>query len=140
MFLWPCKSFFVYVKLPCKSLYKRSLAFTSFGKNCFSANNCLSANSRVTFERWTPTRWLSCISNAALLNLKLLLYSGQNISFKKWLRDLFFNEDASISPMIFHSQPRVEHMLGEKNVVRNSFTFHETTIFLLNVRLYIFLK
>ena len=28
--------------------------------------------------------------------------------------DLFFNEDSNISPMIFHSQPHVEHMLGKK--------------------------
>ena len=39
------------------------------------------------------TPWLSCISNAALVSLKLLLSVGQNISSKKWLRNLSFNED-----------------------------------------------
>ena len=34
--------------------------------------------------------WLSCISNAAPLNLKLLLPPGRNISPKKLLCDLFF--------------------------------------------------
>ena len=34
-----------------------------------------------------------------------LLSGGQNISSNKWLRDLFFNEDSNIPPMIFHSQP-----------------------------------
>ena len=34
--------------------------------------------------------WLSYISNAALLSLKLLLYAGRNINYsKKWLCDLF---------------------------------------------------
>ena len=32
-------------------------------------------------------------------------------------RDLFFNEDSNILPIVFHSQPRVEHTLGEKRTV-----------------------
>ena len=35
--------------------------------------------------------------------------------FKKSLRDLFFNEISYIPPMIFRSQPWVEHTLDEKN-------------------------
>ena len=41
-------------------------------------------------------------------------------------RDLFFNEDSNILPIVFHSQPRVEHTLGEKRtVMQNNFTFLE---------------
>ena len=36
----------------------------------------------------------SCISNAARVSLILLLSIGENISSKKWLCDLFFNEDS----------------------------------------------
>ena len=46
---------------------------------------------RLNGESLTP--WLSCISNAARFSLKLLLSAGRSISSKKWLRDLFFNED-----------------------------------------------
>ena len=75
------------------------------------------------------TPWLSCISNAALLSLKGLSI-GANISSKKWLRDLFFNEDFNVSPTIFHSQPHVEHMLTEKGtVMQNNFTLYETSVF-----------
>ena len=59
----------------------------------------------------------SHISNAALLNLKLLLSAGRNISSKKWLHDLFFNEDSNISLMIFHLKPPVDHTFGEKRTV-----------------------
>ena len=32
----------------------------------------------------------------------------------------------NISPMIFHSQPQAEHMLGKRRtVMQNNFTFHE---------------
>ena len=52
--------------------------------------------------------------SAVLLSLQLLLPVGQKISSAKLLCDLFFNEDSNISPMIVHSQPHIEHMLGEK--------------------------
>ena len=47
----------------------------------------------------------------------------RNISSKKWLRDLFFNEDSHISSMIFHSRPRFKH----------NFNFHKTNVFSLIV-------
>ena len=53
--------------------------------------------------------------NVALLKFKLLLSVDRNISSKKWLHDLFFNEDSNISPMILQSH--VEHMLGEKIII-----------------------
>ena len=62
---------------------------------------------RSTAEPQAP--WLSHISNAALLSLKLFLSAGRNISSKKWLHDLFLNEDCNILKMIFYSQPRVGH-------------------------------
>ena len=47
---------------------------------------------------------------------------------------IFFNEDSNILPMIFYSQPRVEHKLGYKRPVKqNNFTFHETNILSLKV-------
>ena len=61
-------------------------------------------------EPQTPS--LSYISNAKLLSFRLLLSAVQNTS-KKWLCNLVFNEDCNISPMIFYSQPQVEHKLGE---------------------------
>ena len=61
-------------------------------------------------EPQTPS--LSYISNAKLLSFRLLLSAVQNTS-KKWLRNLVFNEDCNISPIIFYSQPEVEHKLGE---------------------------
>ena len=51
--------------------------------------------------------------------LNLLLSGG-----RQWLRNLFFNEDSNISPMIFNSQTRFEHKVGTKRSV--NFTFHET--------------
>ena len=73
---------------------------------------------------------LSCISNAALLSLKLLLFPGPNVFSKKLVRDLSFNEDSNISRMIFHSQPHFEHTLGEKiTVLQNNFTFLDTFFF-----------
>ena len=62
-------------------------------------------------EPQTPS--LSYISNAKLLSFRLLLSAVKNTSSKKWLRSLAFNEDCNISPMIFYSQPQVEHKLGE---------------------------
>ena len=53
--------------------------------------------------------------NVALLKFKLLQSVDRNISSKKWLRDLFFNEDSNISPMILQSH--VEHTLGEKIII-----------------------
>ena len=61
-------------------------------------------------EPQTPS--LSYISNAKLLSFRLLLSAVQNTS-KKWLRNLVFNEDCNISPIIFYSQPEVEHKSGE---------------------------
>ena len=60
---------------------------------------------------------LSCISNATILSLKLVLSAGRNISSKKWPCDLFFNEESNTSIMIFHSQPQVEQTLDEKRIV-----------------------
>ena len=56
--------------------------------------------------------------------------AGQNISSKILLCDLFFNRDSNISPMIFHSQPCVEHTLAIKK------TPHDKNIFL-NMTLHI---
>ena len=56
-----------------------------------------------------PQTYVSCISNAPLLSLNLLLPAAQNTSFKKWLHELFLNEDSNISTMIFYSQHRIEH-------------------------------
>ena len=77
------------------------------------------------------TPWLSCISNASIFSLKLLLSAGRNISSKERLCDLFYNEDFDISSVIFHSQPWVEHhTLGKKRtVIQNNFTLHRTNIF-----------
>ena len=48
----------------------------------------------------------------------------RNISCNKWLRDLFFNEDYNISPIILYSQPHVERTFSEKRTVnQNNFTF-----------------
>ena len=45
---------------------------------------------------------------------------------KNGFLNCFLNEDSSISPMIFHSQTRIERTLGEKRtVMHNNFTFHE---------------
>ena len=65
----------------------------------------------------TQTLRPSHISNAALLNLKLLLSAGRNISSKTWLHDLFFNEDSNIPLTIFHSKPPVDYTFGEKRIV-----------------------
>ena len=46
----------------------------------------------LNVECQTPC--LSCISNAALLSLELVLSAGRNISLKKWLRDFFLKEDS----------------------------------------------
>ena len=62
------------------------------------------------------TLWLSFISNGVFISLKILLSAGQNISSKKWLCDLSFDEDYNISPMLFHSQHRDEHTLGKKKM------------------------
>ena len=70
------------------------------------------------------------LSNSALLSFKILLSAGRNISSKKWRCNLFFNKDF-ISPIIFHSQPRVEHTLGERRTImqKNNLTFHEANVF-----------
>ena len=48
-----------------------------------------------------------------MLHFLVLKFTGSKIC-KKWLYDLFFNEDCNILPMIFHSEPWVDHMLVEK--------------------------
>ena len=114
--------FFLFVILSCNSLHKWLLGLTSFGKNptwLKGLFTCLRpVGGRLNDEFQTP--WVSCISNAALLSLKLLLFAGQNISFKNDY-NLFFNEECFL--MFF-----------------NGFTFYKRNVFSLNVRLHIFLK
>ena len=74
-------------------------------RNLFGGDSIVSG--RLNGEPQTPR--MSCISNAAIPSLKILLSAGQNLSTEKWLRDLFFNEDSNISTMIFYSQPWAEH-------------------------------
>ena len=40
---------------------------------------------------------------AALLSCKPVLSTGRDIYSKKWLCDLFFNEDSRISPISIHN-------------------------------------
>ena len=45
---------------------------------------------------------------------------------------LFFNDEFNISPVIFHSQPRVDETLVEKrSFMQNNLTFTRETFFLL---------
>ena len=48
---------------------------------------------------------------------------------------MFFSEDSNISPMIFCSQPQVEHACEKRTVMEHNFTFHKPNIFSSNVRL-----
>ena len=84
------------------------------------------------------TPWLNSISNAASLSLKLLLSTGQNVSSKNWLHDLFLMKISHLT-MIFHSQTWIGYTLGEKRT-GNNVTFHKTNDFYLNVWRDIFLK
>ena len=104
--------------------------------------NCFSADSNGTFKWWTPNTMTERYFKCCTFSLKILLSGGRTMSSSKWLRDLFFNENSNISPVIFHSQPRFEHRLGKKKrpVKQSNFTFHEANVFSLNVRLYIFQK
>ena len=52
-------------------------------------NDVYSVTIVTTYNDEPQTPWLNCFSNATLLSLKLLLSTGQNISSKQWLRDLF---------------------------------------------------
>ena len=80
-----------------------------------------------------------CLEAEIFLLTNALLFGGLYNS-DKWLRDLLFNEDSMISPMIVHSQPCFEPNLGKKRPVKqNNFTFLEAKVFSLNVQLCIFL-
>ena len=127
---------FILRKLSCKSLHKHSSAFTSFGekftwrKRSFSeqTRNCFNTDSRETFEWWTPNTMTEELHfKCARLNFYCL--QAETFLLKNLFVICFFNEGSNILPMIFHSQPRVEHKLGEKRPVKqNNFTFHKTIL------------
>ena len=67
--------------------------------------------------------------NISVLDFYCLIFDFC-LSSEKWLRDLFFNENCNISPVIFHSQALFEHKLGEKRPVKQKkFIFYETNVF-----------
>ena len=70
------------------------------------------------------TPWLSCILNAALLNLKLYCLQAETFLQKNGFVIYFFNGVSKISAIIFHSQFRVE-----KKVMQDNFAFHESNFF-----------
>ena len=84
---------------------------------------------RLNGESLTP--WLSFISNAARLSLKLLLSAGRSISSKKWLRDLFFNEDSNIHQW-FSIHNLWFNTFWVKKELLHKFTFCKANIFSLS--------
>ena len=133
--------FFVYVKLSRKSLDEWTLVFTSFGKNPASSQqtrNSFGTDSRGMFEWWIPNTTTKLHFKCCFSQSQLLPSLGQNIS-KKWLCNLFFNEDFNISLMIFHSQSHVDHTLGEKKNCYVIISFFTRQTFFKNVQHYIFL-
>ena len=105
-----------------------------------------SLNGRLNDELQAP--WLSCVSNTALFNLKLLLSVSWNICSKKWLHDLFFYEYSNISPIIFHWQPWVKNTFGEKELLckiislstRETFFFKCQTLHISEINSFLDLK
>ena len=89
---------------------------------------CFNTDSRETFEWWTPTTMTEELHfKCARLNFYCL--QAEAFLLKSGFVICFFNEGSNILPMIFHSQPRVEHKLGEKRPVKqNNFTFHKTIL------------
>ena len=63
-------------------------------------NDVYSVTIVTTYNDEPQTPWLNCFSNATLLSLKLLLSTGQNISSKQWLRDLFLTNFGQCSHFI----------------------------------------
>ena len=96
---------------------KKIICDINDGLHAFSEQTILAGTVGGPLNHKPQTPCLSYISNAAVISLKLLLSVGQNISSKKWLCDLSLDEDYNFLPIIFYSQPLVEHTLCEKKEV-----------------------
>ena len=93
---------------------KKIICDINDGLHTFSKQTILAETVGGPLNRKLQTPCLSYISNAALISLKLVRSVGQNISSKKWLCDLSLDGDYNFLPIIFYSQPLVEHTLREK--------------------------